>query len=181
MSAAATPAPAAVERILLIGMMGAGKSTVGRLLSQRLGWPYLDSDDEITRRTGRSVPEIWQAHGEPTFRVEEAAVLRDAVHSRGPVVVAVAGGAVLAPGNRDLIKGGGLVVWLRARTETLVARVGAGDGRPLLGGDPATAMRTIYDARRPVYAELADVAVDVDGRTPEEIVEAVLAGRAGPR
>ena len=179
MSAAAPPTP--VERILLIGMMGAGKSTVGRLLSQRLRWPYLDSDDEITGRTGRSVAELWQAHGEATFRVEEAAVLRHAVQSCAPVVVAVAGGAVLAPGNRDVIKGGGLVVWLRARTETLVARVGAGDGRPLLGADPATALRTIYDARRPVYADLADVAVDVDGRTPEEIVEAVLAEREAPR
>jgi shikimate kinase len=157
--------------------MGAGKSTVGHLLAARLGWPYLDSDDEIKRRTGQTVPEIWHSRGEPAFRAEEAAVLADAVATDAPVVVAVAGGAVLDPANRDRIKGGGLVVWLRARTETLVARVGSGAGRPLLDADPAAALAALYDVRRPVYADLADVAVDVDERTPDQIVDAVLAVR----
>ncbi|MCU4184818.1 shikimate kinase [Acidiferrimicrobium sp. IK] len=172
------PERAGPERILLIGMMGAGKSTVGHRLAARLGWPYLDSDDEIKRRTGQTVPEIWHSQGESAFRVEEAAVLADAVSSSQPVVVAVAGGAVLDPANRDRIRGGGLVVWLRARTETLVARVGAGAGRPLLDGDPAGALAALYDVRRPVYADLAEVAVDVDDRTPEQIVDAILEVRA---
>jgi shikimate kinase len=169
------------ERILLIGMMGAGKSTVGRLLAGRLGWPYLDSDDEIKRRTGLTVPEIWHTRGEPAFRAEEAAVLVDAVASTAPVVVAVAGGAVLDPSNRDRITGGGTVVWLRAETATLVARVGDGAGRPLLDADPAEAITSLYDVRRPVYASLADVVVDVDHLTPPQVVDAILAARTAER
>ncbi len=170
--------PEVPERILLIGMMGAGKSTVGHALASRLGWPYLDSDEEIYRRTGHTVPEIWHSEGEAAFRVEEAAVLADAVSTAEPAVVAVAGGAVLDPTNRTLIKGGGLVVWLRALTETLVSRVGTGAGRPLLDGDPAGALTKLYDVRRPVYADLADVAVDVDDRNPDQIVDAILVARA---
>jgi shikimate kinase len=165
------------ERILLIGMMGSGKSTTGHRLAERLGWTYLDSDEEILRRTGRTVPEIWHEQGESSFRAQETAVLEDAVKADGPAVVAVAGGAVLDPGNRERIRDAGLVVWLRAATATLVARVGTGTGRPLLDGDPATALRTLYEARRPVYQDLAEVVVDVDDRTPDQVVDAILAAR----
>src|SRR5215472_4766753 len=115
-------------------MMGAGKSTTGWLLAQRLGWPYLDSDEEIQRQTGRTVPEIWKSEGEAAFRVEESKALAEACHSPTPVVVSVAGGAVLDPENQRLIRRSGLVVWLRAEVVTLARRVGRGDGRPLLEG-----------------------------------------------
>ena len=103
------------NRGLLIGMMGVGKSTVGRTVAERLGWPYVDSDEWVERHTGKTVPEIFAADGEPAFRAQETAVLEAAATSDGPLVVGVAGGAVLNPENRSLIRNGGLTVWLRAR------------------------------------------------------------------
>jgi shikimate kinase len=157
-------------RVLLIGMMGAGKSTTGRLLAERLKWPYFDSDDEIERQTGRTVPEIWKADGEPAFRVEESRVLAQACSSGRPAVVSVAGGAVLDPGNRALIRGAGLVVWLRAEVATLAVRVGNGRGRPLLEAGPAAALARLSAERAPIYEELADLVFDVDRLAPPAVV-----------
>jgi shikimate kinase len=164
----------APERVLLIGMMGAGKSTTGRLLAERLGWVYLDSDDEILRRTGRTVPEIWHADGEAAFRAEESAVLADATASISPVVVGVAGGAVLDPANFIVIREAGLVVWLRVSVPTLVARVGDGAGRPLLEGDPAGSLRRLEAARRPIYESLAEIVIDVDGLAATDVVDRIV-------
>ncbi|MGI8686492.1 MAG: shikimate kinase [Acidimicrobiales bacterium] len=166
--------PALPRRILLVGMMGAGKSTVGRALAGRLDWVYLDSDEQVMLRTGRTVPELFAERGEGSFRAEEKRVLDEAVTSGGPAVVSVAGGAVLDPDNREAIRGGGTVVWLRAAVETLAARVGTGAGRPLLGDDPAAALARLYEERRPLYAELADLVVDVDAATPDEAVDQIL-------
>jgi shikimate kinase len=162
-------------RVLLIGMMGAGKSTTGHLLSRRLGWPYLDSDDEIHHQTGRTVPEIWKQDGEAAFRAEESRVLAQATTSDGPAVIAVAGGAVLDPENRARIRGAGLVVWLRADVAVLAARVGSGAGRPLLEEGPAAAMRRLTEVRAPIYAELADLALDVDRMSPPQVVDRIMA------
>jgi shikimate kinase len=161
-------------RVLLIGMMGAGKSTTGHLLSKRLGWPYLDSDDEIQRQTGRSVPEIWKEDGEAAFRAQESRVLAEATTSDFPVVIAVAGGAVLDPENRARIRGAGLVVWLRCDVAVLAARVGAGAGRPLLEGGPAAAMERLTEVRAPIYADLADLALDVDLMPPPQVVDEIV-------
>lgn len=155
--------------------MGVGKTTVGQALARRLGAPYFDSDRQVERRTGLTVPEIFAARGEAAFRAEERAALVEALGAEGPVVVSVAGGAVLDADNRRMLRQGGTVVWLRADVETLAARVGAGAGRPLLGDDPAAALAQLYEVRRPVYAELADVVVDVDDLTPDEAVERILA------
>jgi shikimate kinase len=165
------------QRILLIGMMGAGKSTVGGLLASRLGWPYSDSDAEVELATGATVPEIFELSGEASFRAEETRVLEAATSSDGPVVVSVAGGAVLSPDNRHLIKSAGFVVWLRAEVKTLAARVGQGAGRPLLNPDPFSALSRLYEERRPLYQQLADLIVDVDGLSPGEIVDRILAAR----
>jgi shikimate kinase len=162
-------------RVLLIGMMGAGKSTTGHLLSKRLGWPYLDSDEEIYHQTGRTVPEIWKQDGEAAFRAEESRVLAEATTSDGPAVIAVAGGAVLDPDNRARIRGAGLVVWLRADVAVLAARVGSGTGRPLLEGGPAAAMQRLTEVRAPIYADLADLALDVDRMSPPQVVDRILA------
>jgi shikimate kinase len=163
------------RRVLLIGMMGAGKSTTGRLLAERLGWPYLDSDDEVERQTGRTVPEIWKADGELAFRTEESRVLAQACASNGPAVVSVAGGAVLEADNRVRIRQAGLVVWLRADVATLASRVGAGAGRPLLEGGPAAALARLSEERAPLYSDLADLVFDVDTMTPPQVVEHILA------
>ena len=154
--------------------MGAGKTTVGRRLAQRLGYPYLDSDEQVERRTGRTIPEIFAHSGEAAFRAEEKRALAQAVTSDGPVVVSVAGGAVLDPDNRHRLREAGLVVWLKADVETLARRVGDGEGRPLLGDDPAAALARLYEQRRPLYADLADVVVDVEHRSPEEAVEEIV-------
>ena len=162
------------ERVLLVGMMGAGKSTVGRALAERLGVPYLDSDEQVERNTGRTVPEIFEADGEAAFRAEEKKALAQATTSDGPLVVSVAGGAVLDSDNRRRLREAGTVVWLRADVSTLAARVGSGAGRPLLSDGSEEALARLYAERRPVYEELADVVVDVDGITPSEAVERIV-------
>jgi shikimate kinase len=155
-------------------MMGAGKTTVGRALAQRLGWRHLDSDAQVEANTGRTVPEIFAADGEAAFRQEEKRALIDAVSSEEPTVVSVAGGAVLDPTNRELLCRSGPVVWLRADPSTLARRVGSGAGRPLLEHHPAASLRALYDIRRPVYASIADLTVDVDNLEPGTVVDRVI-------
>jgi shikimate kinase len=162
------------ERILLVGMMGVGKSSVGEALAARLGWPYFDSDRQVEQATGKTIPEIFARDGEAAFRRAETEALEAAV-STAPAVVGVAGGAVLDAGNRERIRQSGLVVWLRASIETLARRVGSGVGRPLLGDDPEAALQRLYPERRPLYEELAEVVVDVDDLTIEESVEKIVA------
>jgi shikimate kinase len=158
---------------LLIGMMGAGKTTVGRLVADHRGWPYFDSDIEVMAATGKNVAEIFATEGEPAFRSAEADALSRALE-RCPVVISVAGGAVLDPVNRQLIETSGTVVWLRAEVSTLAGRVLSGTHRPLLGDDPLRALTALYEVRRPVYEALADAVVDVDHLSPEEVAAACL-------
>ncbi|MEY2565591.1 MAG: shikimate kinase [Actinomycetota bacterium] len=155
-------------------MMGAGKTTVGRRLAERLGWPHMDSDEMIRRSTGKSVPEIFEERGESAFRAEESRVLAEAATSDDPVVISVAGGAVLDPDNRRVMRQAGPVVWLRADPAVLAERVGSGAGRPLLGDDPAGALRRLEAERRPLYEELADVVVDVDHLRADEVVDQIV-------
>jgi shikimate kinase len=163
------------EHVFIVGMMGSGKTTIGRLLAERLGWRHLDSDEQVGRDTGQTVPEIFAQRGEPAFRAAEARALAAAATNDTPTVISVAGGAVLDPDNRHVLRRGGVVVWLRARVETLAGRVGDGAGRPLLGDDPAAALRRLYAQRRPVYQDLAQVVVDVDGVDARTVAERVLA------
>jgi shikimate kinase len=163
-----------VDRIILIGMMGAGKTTVGRLLAERLGWQHVDSDAQVVATTGHTVPELFEQGGEDAFRAEEARVLAEALSGERPVVVSAAGGVVLAPSNRALIAGAGTVVWLRADPRLLARRVGTGRGRPLLEDDPGRHLAELDEARRPFYEELAEVVVDVDALTPSQVVDQVL-------
>ena len=164
-----------VDKIILVGMMGAGKTTVGRALADRLGWTHCDSDAQVAADTGRSVPELFAERGEAAFRVEESRVLAEALSRPGPAVVSAAGGVVLSPDNRALLARSGAVVWLRADPQLLVRRVGSGQGRPLLDADPATALLELYEARRPLYESVAQITVDVDGRSPGEVVDELLA------
>jgi shikimate kinase len=172
------------DRLLLIGMMASGKTTVGRIVAERLGWVYLDSDEQVCERTGRSVREIFEEDGETAFRAEERRALEAAVADTQPRVISVAGGAVLDPANRELLRQSGTVAWLRADPELLADRVEAsGQGhRPLLGDDPRANLERLDAERRPIYEELADVVVDVESHTPEELAERLvqeLASRSG--
>ncbi len=162
--------------IVLIGMMAAGKTSVGRRLAQSRGWQFFDSDSQVEAITGRTVAEIWRTEGEAAFRRLEAQVLADALASGTPRVIAAAGGTVLDPGNRRLIEQHHPVVWLRARPETLVGRVGSGTHRPLLDEDPVGVLSSLDALRRPFYDEVADLVVDVDDLTPEQVVACVEAG-----
>ncbi|MDQ2825435.1 MAG: shikimate kinase [Actinomycetota bacterium] len=162
--------------IVLVGMMAAGKTSVGRRLAQGRGWQFLDSDGQIEAMTGRTVADIWRTDGEASFRRLEARVLADALASTTPRVIAAAGGTVLDPENRRLIELHHPVVWLRARPETLAGRVGSGTHRPLLDEDSAGVLRSLDAQRRPFYEAVADVVVDVDELTPEQVVACVEAG-----
>jgi shikimate kinase len=165
----------APRKVLLVGMMGAGKSVVGRLVASRLGWPHGDSDDQVQKTTGRTVAQIFAERGEAAFRSEESQVLAEAMTREGPLVLSVAGGAILAADNRRLLRGGGLVVWLRAEPATLARRVAAGNHRPLIAGDPLGRLTLLDAERRPLYQDLADVVIDVDHLNPGEVADKVVA------
>jgi shikimate kinase len=167
------------DHVLLIGMMGSGKTTTGRLLARRLGRVFHDSDEDVLIRTGMTVPAIFAARGEAAFRAEERGVLASAVSSRPPGVIAVAGGAVLDPESRRRVRRAGMVIWLRAEPYVLARRVGTGRGRPLLGHDPLAALCLLGAQRHRVYCDLADVTLDVDWITP--LVAAERAERAARR
>ncbi len=167
-------------RVVLVGMAGTGKTTTGRALAEELGWPHQDLDDLVEAAAGATVAAIWAAGGEPAFRDLERRALRDALGHGGPLVLSTGGGVVVDGGNRALLRGAGTVVWLRATDATLAARVGDGSGRPLLAGDAAGAVARLSAERRRWYEDVADVAVDVDDRTPRQVLDAVLAAIGAP-
>jgi shikimate kinase len=161
--------------ILLVGMMAVGKTSVGRRLAARRGWEFFDSDRQIEAVTGRTVADIWRTDGEPAFRRLEADVLADALASTEPRVIAAAGGTVLDEANRRLMALHHPVVWLRARPAVLAGRLGTATHRPLLDEDPAGVLGRLDAIRRPLYEEVADVVVDVDDLTPDQVVACIEA------
>lgn len=165
--------------VVLVGMMASGKSAVGPIVADRLGRRYVDSDEQVESRTGRTVREIFESDGEAAYRALETEALADALALDTPAVVAAAGGTVLDPDNRRRMKAAGTVVWLHAEPDFLAARVlHGGDHRPLLGDDPLGAMRRLHAERLPLYREVADHVVDVTDRSVEEVAEAVLGALA---
>lgn len=159
----------------LVGMMGAGKSAVGRILADRLGIPYADVDDEVASRLGCSISELWGQRGEAAFRdLETAQVARLA--TKAPLVISTGGGVVLRADNVATMRASGAVVWLTASPTTLASRVGRGEGRPLLAeGDPATRLAEILEERRGHYTAAAHHTVDTDGRNAAEVADDVEA------
>lgn len=163
------------KHIVLVGMMGAGKSSVGRVLARKLHRPLLDSDELIEERTGRTVREIWSSDGEAAFRAIETETLLAMLADTEPAVVAAAGGVVLAEANRSALAASDAhVVWLLANVELLVTRVKNGVHRPLLDDDPEGMLRQMYTDRESLYTEVADAVVSVDHRSINEVAQAVL-------
>ena len=160
--------------LVLVGMMGAGKTTIGRRAAQRLGWPFVDADAAIEARAGCTVREVFTRQGEPAFRDLEAAVLGDLLADDERTVIAFGGGAVLREQTRTAARARAEVVWLRARPETLLARLGArAETRPLLDGDVAGSVRRLAADRQPAYAAAAHYVIDVDELSAEQAVTAL--------
>jgi shikimate kinase len=163
------------RNVFLVGMMGAGKTTAGRLLARRLKRPFYDSDHEIERRCGVKVPVIFEIEGEAGFRQREAAVIAE-LAALEDVVLATGGGAVLAPASRRLLGARGTVVYLHARPEALYGRVRQDRNRPLLAtADPLGRLRELYAQRDPLYREIADLVVDTGPQSAQGLARQLLA------
>jgi shikimate kinase len=161
------------KTVVLVGMMGSGKTTVGRIVAERLGVEFVDSDEEIVASSGMTVAEIFASHGEAEFRRREKEMLKRLVPAPQSRVVAVGGGAILDDDNRAVMSDCSTVVWLRTEVETLSDRVGSDGSRPLLIGGATENLRRIADVRAHLYETTADVIVDTDGLSPESVAQAV--------
>src|SRR5437868_1962166 len=165
--------------VYLVGMMGAGKSTVGRLLARRLKLRFIDCDIEIERRCGVKVPLIFEIEGEAGFRARESQVLEELTMLR-EVVLATGGGTVLDPANRHRLAAGGTVVYLCAEPEMLYERVRQDRNRPLLAtGDPLARLRELYVKRDPLYREVAHLVVETGRQTVQTLARTILDQLAG--
>jgi shikimate kinase len=161
--------------VVLVGMMGAGKSSVGRRLAGRLGIPFIDADVEIEKAAGMTIAEIFTSQGEPYFRAGEARVIARLLDG-GPQVLATGGGAFMNPETRATIRARGISVWLRATLEVLSRRIKRRGDRPLLkNSDPAETLRRLIDERYPVYAE-ADFTVESRDVPHDTIVDEIVEG-----
>lgn len=156
-------------RVVLVGFMGAGKTTIGPLVARRLGWSFVDLDDEIQAAAGRSVPEIFAALGEPAFRDAERAAAERAC-TREQLVLATGGGAFTVPETRRVLQQGALTVWLRCEIEALMRRIPA-DGKRPLAANRATILPLLV-GREPSYA-LADLTVDTTRTAPADVARIV--------
>ncbi len=163
------------RNVFLVGMMGAGKTTAGRMLARRLKRAFLDSDHEIERRCGVKVPVIFEIEGEAGFRQREAAVIAE-LTAREDVVLATGGGAVLAEANRRHLAARGTVIYLHAPPPALYERVRQDRNRPLLAtGDPLARLHELYAVRDPLYREIADIVVDTGRQSAQTLARRLLA------
>lgn len=164
--------------IVLVGMMGAGKTTIGKRLAARLATEFVDTDDLVVAQAGKSVRDIFLQDGEPEFRRLESLAVRDALSRQG--VVAAAGGSVLSADNRSLMdQHARCVVWLDADPATLAKRTMKGGHRPLLDTNPTQQLTAMDAQRRAIYESLADVRVDTAHKPIDAVVEEILSALQG--
>lgn len=164
-----------MHNVFLIGPMGAGKSTIGRLLAKEIGYPFKDSDREIEARTGADIPWIFDVEGEEGFREREEAMIAELVKEDG-IVLATGGGVVMREANRQALAAHGLVVYLRTSVEQQLQRTAKDRQRPLLQTpDPEKVLRELMAKRDPLYSEIADLTIETDQRGPKIVVNTILA------
>jgi shikimate kinase len=162
------------RNIFLVGLMGAGKTTIGRQLARTLGYEFVDSDHEIEQRTGADIPWIFDIEGEAGFRERERTVIDELTQRQG-IVLATGGGAVLDPANRRHLMSRGLVVYLRASVKHLFKRTALDRNRPLLQtDDPHQRLQQLLDERDPLYREIADIIVDTNNRSVSNSVRLIV-------
>jgi shikimate kinase len=168
-----------IPRVLLIGMTGAGKSTVGHALSELTGWPYLDNDELVERATGRPGAELLRAVDEPTRRQVEKAALDEALAAEPPAIAAVDPGVIIDPVARQRIDDA-FVVYLHAPLALLAERAREGPDRPSPEGpDPAEEPDRLYEGREPLYREAADLVLEADGVSPDELANRIVRAVGG--
>lgn len=161
------------KSLVLVGLMGAGKSAIGRRIAARLNMKFLDADTEIEAAAGQTISDIFACHGEAHFRDREEKIIERLLLD-GPVVLATGGGAFMSETTRENIKAHGISVWLRAELDILMERVGKRDHRPLLKTkDPQAVMQNLIDQRYPIYA-LSDIVVESRDVAHEVIVHEIL-------
>jgi 3-dehydroquinate synthase len=162
------------NNIFLVGLMGAGKTTIGRLLARRLDMTFIDSDHEIEARTGATIPWIFEIEGEASFRRREADVIRELTAQNG-IVLATGGGAVLNPASRALLAERGTVIYLRASVSSILARTAHDKNRPLLQtADPRRKLEDLTAQREPLYREIADMVIDTGRPNVQSMVQTIL-------
>lgn len=161
----------AVTRLYLVGPMGAGKTTIGKLLADDLRLEFVDVDREIEARSGVDIPWIFDREGEAGFRVRESAALSE-LSQLDRVLISTGGGAVMAPANRKLMSVTGIVVYLHTSVDEQVRRTSRDRKRPLLqNDDPSRVLAELMEIREPLYREVADIIVETDGRGPKVVAQ----------
>ena len=157
------------RNVFLIGPMGVGKTTIGRLLAEQLGLQFYDSDREIEAATGADIPWIFDVEGEAGFRIRESRMIDD-LTSRSGIVLATGGGSILAEANQQCLKSRGVVVYLRASVGQQVERTARDRNRPLLRtADPEARLRELMRVREPIYKALADITINTSRRSPKSV------------
>src|SRR5256885_1272474 len=161
-------------RVILIGMMGAGKSTVGRMLARHTGWPFLDNDALLLELVGKTPRALLAEDGEEKLRASESAALRMGLRSPVPSIVAAAGGVILDPVNRRDLQADAVVIWLKANEATVGRRAMGAAHRPWLDTGGAGWIRAAIAERNPLYASVADLTVEVDRSSSKKVAREIL-------
>jgi shikimate kinase len=165
--------------VVLVGMMGSGKTTVGGLLARRTGWPLHDNDELVVRLFDATPRQILASGGEAKLRSAESEALAMGLEAPAPCVVGAAAGTILDEANRRQLRGAGIVVWLRATPATVGERAMGAEHRPWLDTGGESWIRDAVNERNPLYASVADLTVDADGRTPAKVAAEILAHLRG--
>jgi shikimate kinase len=154
-------------RVILVGMMGSGKSTIGKLLSEATGWPYVDNDDLVLRSHGATPRQLLAERGEAAMRAAESSALALGLEVPEPAIIGAAAGTILDAGNRDRMRDGGIVVWLRADADALEARSVGAEHRPWLDTEGDSWIRATVAVRDPLYASVAEISLDTGSTSAE--------------